>query len=491
MKVLMATPEVVPLMKEGGLADVVGSLSKVLHARGEDVRIVLPKYASLDLVTVAKPLEGILYVHLGETTLYARLWETVLEPDSPVPVYLVEFSEYFDRPGIYHNGHESYGDNAYRFAFFSRAVVDVCHRIGWYPDVVHCHDWPTGMLPVILNEQEAVGPMEKAVSVYTIHNLEHQGYGPPDILSFLGLPGSLFRPDGVEAMGRVNMMKGGIYHANKVTTVSPRYAREIRSYPGGCGLEHVLQFKGADLLGILNGIDEDEWNPATDELIEAKFDLKNLSGKEKNRTALREYFSLRDAEEMPIFGVVSRLYHQKGLDLLLGCLEEVLEKMMVQFVVLGNGERFLEDGFRHLAGRYPERLGVQIGFNTRVAHQIFAGSDFFVMPSRFEPCGLGQMYAMRYGSLPVARRTGGLADTVLPYDEETGEGNGFLFEWPGVETLRDLIGMAVATWYDRPAHYRKLQRRAMKTDFGWGKRVDSYLDVYRWAAASRGVILEG
>lgn len=489
MRILMATPEVVPLVKEGGLADVVGSLSRVLFDAGHDVRIVLPKYSGIRLAAKATPLEGVFYIHLGGDTVFGRLWETRLDAMHPVPVYLVEFGEYFDRPGVYHNGKESYPDNPYRFAFFSRAVLEACYRLEWFPDVIHCHDWTTGLLPVLLNEQERFRPMEKAVSVYTIHNLEHQGYGSVDLLRFLGLPGDLFRPDGLEAMGRVNMMKGGIYHANKVTTVSPRYAEEIRSRPGGCGLEHVLNFKGADLVGILNGIDEGEWDPVVDPLIPVPFEVENLSGKKRCKALLQREYGLVENPAIPVFGVVSRLYHQKGLDLLLGAMGEILAAMHVQFVLLGSGEPWMEDGFRHYSVAFPGRVGSFIGFDNARSHRVFAGSDFFVMPSRFEPCGLGQMYAMRYGSLPVARRTGGLADTVEAYDEATGGGTGFLFDLPTSESLRDATGLACATWYDRPDHITAMRERAMLKDFGWGARADKYLEVYRWAAASRGVEL--
>lgn len=485
----MATPEVVPLVKEGGLADVVGSLSRVLFDGGHDVRVVLPKYAGLRLTSKAVPQEGIFYIHLGAETLYGRLWETRLDATHPVPVYLVEFAEYFDRRGVYHDGKESYRDNAYRFGFFTRAVIEACYRLEWFPDVIHCHDWTTGLLPVLLNEQEKFGPMRETVSVYTIHNLEHQGYGPSDLLSFLGLPTDLFRPDGLEAMGRVNMMKGGIYHANKVTTVSPRYAEEIRSRPGGCGLEHVLNFKGADLVGILNGIDEGEWNPVEDRLIPVPFEVENLDGKARCKELLQREYGLAENPEMPVFGVVSRLFHQKGLDLLLGAMGEILEAMQIQFVLLGSGERWVEDGFRHFAGDHPGRVGGFIGFDNARSHRVFAGTDFFVMPSRFEPCGLGQMYAMRYGSLPIARRTGGLADTIEAYDESTGEGTGFLFDLPTTEALRDTIGLACATWYDRPGDIKGMREQAMLKDFGWGSRADAYIEVYRWAAASRGVEL--
>lgn len=483
----MATPEVVPLVKEGGLADVVGSLSRVLIKAGHDVRIVLPKYSGLRLTGKATPLDGVFYIHLGDNTVFGRLWETHLDATHPVPVYLVEFAEYFDRPGIYHDGRESYHDNPYRFGFFSRAALEVCHRLDWYPDVIHCHDWTTGLLPVLLNEQERFGPMRRAVSVYTIHNLEHQGYGGADLLRFVGLPGDLFRPDGLEAMGRVNMMKGGIYHANKVTTVSPRYAEEIRSRPGGCGLEHVLNFKGADLVGILNGIDLGEWDPARDPMLPVPFEMENLTGKARCKALLQREYGLEAAPDIPVFGVVSRLYHQKGLDLLLGALKDILQAMRVQFVLLGSGEGWIEDGFRHFAGTFRGRVGCFVGFDNARSHRVFGGSDFFVMPSRFEPCGLGQMYAMRYGSLPVARRTGGLADTIDPYDEATGTGTGFLFDEPLVGALRDTIGLACATWYDRPDHIRKMRESAMLKDFGWGSRADAYLEVYRWAAASRGV----
>ena len=483
MKILMATPEVAPLVKEGGLADVVGALPKALAAAGHDVRIVCPRHGSLEVGSDWHRHPEVLHVPTGVGTHYAAVWETRIGKRAPVPLYFVEYEEYFARGEIYHGPWGPHGDNDRRFAFFSRAVFELCHAIGWMPDLVHCHDWTTGLVPVFLNTLFRDGPWAGTASVFTIHNLEHQGHFSRGLLDFAGLPGSVFREDGIESYGGLNWMKGAIYHANKITTVSPTYAREIRSPAGGFGLHEALRFKGADLVGILNGIDSEEWNPGADPALPEPFGPDEPDGKSAASRALREAFGLDPRPELPVFGVVSRLYHQKGLDLLASVVERMAESGRMQLVVLGSGEAWEEHCFREAAARHPGTIGAHIGFSERLAHLVIGGSDFFIMPSRFEPCGLGQQYAMRYGTIPVVRRTGGLADTVTPHGEDGG--SGLLFDEPVPHALLDAILEAVLLWEHSPEDIRRLRRNGMTRDASWDRSAQEYLQVYDWAVQAR------
>lgn len=483
MRILMVAPEVAPFVKEGGLADVVGALPKALAAAGHDVRIVCPRHGSLRIGDRWKRREEILYVPTGNGTRFASLWETLLDDSSGVPLYFVEFEEYFSRGEIYHGPWGAHGDNDQRFAFFSRAALETCHLLNWMPDVVHCHDWTTGLVPVYLNTLYNAGPWAGTASVYTIHNLEHQGNFSPAILPFTELPPSVFREDGMESLGRMNWMKGAIYHANKITTVSPTYAEEIRTPEGGFGLDHALRFKGADLVGILNGIDMDAWCPASDPLIEEPFSDEDLSGKAAAKAGLQREFGLAENPHLPIFGVVSRLFHQKGLDLLASVVERMAESRRMQLVVLGSGERWEEESFSAAAGRHPDLIGAYIGFSEALAHRVIAGSDFFIMPSRFEPCGLGQQYAMRYGTIPLVRRTGGLADTVIPFGSENA--TGFLFDEPHPHQLLDRIFEATLLWEHAPEEVHRLRVNGMRRDASWSRSAEEYVQVYDWALQSR------
>tara|TARA_R100000027_G_scaffold62209_2_gene54182 strand:- start:17507 stop:18964 length:1458 start_codon:yes stop_codon:yes gene_type:complete len=483
MKILFVSPEVAPFVKEGGLADVVGALPKALAAAGHDVRVICPRHGSLRVGTEWKRREEVLYVPTGEGTQFASLWETVLDDEAKVPLYFVEYEEYFSRGEIYHGPWGAHGDNDRRFAFFSRAALESCHLLDWIPDVVHCHDWTTGLVPVYLNTLYRFGPWSGTASVYTIHNLEHQGNFSPEIMQFTQLPNWVFQESGLESMGRMNWMKGAIYHANKITTVSPTYAEEIRTPSGGFGLDHALRFKGGDLLGILNGIDLDAWAPQTDPLLGANFSSSDLTGKSTVKAELQRKFGLAENPHMPIFGVVSRLFHQKGLDLLASVVERMATSGRMQLVVLGSGEQWEEESFSQAAARHPESVGTYIGFNEALAHKVIGGSDFFVMPSRFEPCGLGQQYAMRYGSIPIVRRTGGLADTVVPVGEENA--TGFLFNEPHPHELLDRIFEAVSIWEYAPDEVHRLRMNGMNRDASWERSAREYSQVYEWAVQAR------
>lgn len=484
LRILMVTPEVTPVVKVGGLADVVGSLAKVLRQMGHDVRIVLPRYRNLKGLQDPQPGLQPLVVHMGEEPAYARVWHTHL-PDSEVPLYCIEHNAFFDSDSVYTGPTGNETDNGYRFAFFNRAAIDLCSYLEWIPDVFHVHDWPTALLPIYLNTALLEDPVAQAATVLTLHNMQHQGYFPHAVLRYAGLPESTFRSDCLESYGNLNFLKGGIYNASKITTVSPTYAREIQSAPGGCGLDPLLRFRAADLIGILNGIDTSEWNPSTDKLIPETFCLNDLTGKATCKHALQRHFELETAPNKPLFGVVSRLVDQKGLDLLATILPRLLTSMEVQVALIGTGDPALENAFARLAERFKGQLGVFLGFDNGLAHTLIAGSDFLLMPSRFEPCGLSQIYAMRYGTLPIVRDTGGLHDTVESYHAQSGSGTGFVFHDSTAGALYDTMGWACATYYDSPEAIQQLRANAMQQDFSWDRSANDYLSVYEWAITAR------
>jgi len=484
LKVLFVTPEVEPFVKVGGLADMVGALPKELAAMGHDVRIVCPAYGSLKVQGEWRHRNEPLGVEVGTGTHWARTWETTL-PGAPVPVYFLEHDAFFARPEVYTGPWGAHDDNDLRFIFLCRGALTLCQQLDWIPDVAHCHDWTTGFVPVLLNSTLRDTPLGRIATVYTIHNLEYQGYADRRAVAFAHIPWSEFRPDSIESVGAVNMTKAGLFHATKLTTVSPTYAGEIRRPEGGCGLHEVLAFRGGDLVGILNGIDTASWDPAHDPYLPARYTADNLAGKAVCKAALQTRMDLHVDPHVALFGVVSRLASQKGLDLLAEALPSVLDRMHVQFAVLGSGDPGLEQLFRSLAQRYSGRVGVHVGFDGSLARLIQAGSDVFVMPSRAEPCGLTQMYAMRYGTPPLVRATGGLIDTVENYVAGEDLGTGFRFEDATAQALYDTIGWACATYYDRPDEFTALRRRGMAQDFSWRTSANRYVDLYRWAVESR------
>ena len=484
LKILMVTPELVPMVKVGGLADVVGALSKSLSARGHDVHIVMPKYANLRHIEDAEPLDDPLIIHLGGHESYARIWQCTL-PGSSAHCHLIEHNQFFDSPSVYVGPSGIEADNAQRFTLLSRAAIDLCYHMDWIPDVVHCHDWPTGLVPLYLNTVERENAMGQAASLLTLHNVQHQGWFHRSVVDYSGLPQHVFRPDGIESMGQANFLKGGIYYSTKITTVSPTYAREIQEPGGGHGLNNLLHYRSGDLIGVLNGVDTSEWNPATDSLLPAQYSPDNPEGKKICKTHLQEAFGLDVAPDVPLFTVVSRLVEQKGLDLLAAIGQRLMDEMTLQVAVLGTGDAALESAFEELSKQYPGRFGAYIGFNNELAHLTAAGADFLLMPSRFEPCGLSQLYAMLYGSPPVVRATGGLIDTVEPYSEETGTGTGFVFHDATPEAFFNTIGWACSTYFDRPEDYLQLRQEGMRKDFSWDQSAGAYESIYAWAMEAR------
>ncbi|MFA6288128.1 MAG: glycogen synthase GlgA [Opitutaceae bacterium] len=484
LKILFVTPEVEPFVKVGGLADMVGALPKELAALGHDVRIVCPAYGSVRIHSPRTARPDPLGVDVGTEAHWARTWETTL-PATKIPVYLIEHDGFFSRPEVYSGPHGSHGDNDLRFAFLSRAALTLCQQLGWTPDVVHGHDWTTGLVPVFLNTTLKDTPLGKTASVFTIHNLEHQGYADRRVIDFARLPHSEFRSDSLESVGAVNLMKAGLYHSTKLTTVSPTYAEEIKTPAGGWGLDDVLRFRAADLVGIVNGIDTDAWNPATDRFLPKPYSAADLRGKAASKAALQAKLGLAQDPHIAVFGLVARFASQKGLDLLAEALPHIMDRMHVQFAILGSGDPGLEQTFRWAASRYPGRVGVWIGYDNELSHLIQGGSDCFIVPSRSEPCGLTQLYAMRYGTVPLVRATGGLIDTVEQFVEGKGHGTGFLFKDATAPALYNTIGWACATYYDRPAEFARLRLNGMARDFSWKQSAAHYVDVYRWAVEAR------
>ncbi len=480
MRVLFVASEVAPFAKTGGLGDVCGALPGALRRRGLDVRVVMPLYAGMQWDPLER-LEGTLEVPMwwGRARAGVRLGYL---PGGQVPVYFLEYNRYFDRPFLYGPPGDGYGDNIERFTFLSRGALELSKRLGFLPDVIHANDWQTALIPVYVNTVEWAQPLHGSATIYTVHNLLHQGVSDGGAMFVTGLGSEHYHPGEFEHFGTLNLAKAALQHATLLTTVSPTYAREIQTPEAGCGLDGVLRGRKDDLFGILNGIDVSEWDPATDRHIAARFTAERMEGKQACKAALQAEAGFPVDPRIPLFGTIGRLTYQKGFDVLAHCMDRVLSWDM-QMVLLGSGDRDGVEFFSALSAQNPGRFKAWLTFDERLAHRIEAGADFFLMPSRFEPCGLNQMYSLRYGTLPVARATGGLVDTVQSYREATGEGTGFLFGDLTPGALADTIGWALSTWYHRPAHVQALRQRAMAQDFSWDRAAESYerlyLDAYR------------
>lgn len=479
-KIAFITSECVPYAKTGGLADVVGALPGALEQLKQEVIIIMPLYGEIDREKYKLDLHlQTMGVWMGDKQEWCSLYRS--KNEDGIQVFFVEFEKYFARGGLYHDSEfNDYLDNPRRFAFLSRAGLQACKDIGFSPDIVHVHDWQTALSAAYLKIWHWNDPiLGRAASVLTIHNIGYQGKYPAVDYPYLGLQPNNFTPEKLEDHGAVNFLKGGIHYSDFVTTVSPTYAKETRTPEGGQGLAPYLNDKGSRYVGILNGVDYEKWNPGTDLLIPVNYSSQDLTGKATCKRALQKRLGLEEMDDIPIFGVVSRFAHQKGLDLLAAALESIVQEMRVQFAILGSGDKGLEYYFGGLPGRYPGIVGSYIGYNNELSHWIEAGADFFVMPSRYEPCGLNQIYSLNYGTPPIVRATGGLVDTVDQYDEETGEGTGFLFWEISPRGLYYTIGWAVSTYYDRPQHFRKMQLNGMRKDYSWQKSAEAYLEVYQ------------
>ena len=482
LKVLFVSSEVVPFAKTGGLGDVAGALPKSLRRRDLDVRVVMPLYAGLDWDALER-LDGSLHVPMwwGTSRAGVRLGRL---PRSDVPVYFLEYHRYFDRPHLYGPPGEAYPDNLERFTFLSRGALELAKAINFVPDVIHANDWQTALVPVYVNTVEWARPLHGAATVYTIHNLAYQGVTDGDALSVTGLGREHYNSDEFEHFGALNLTKAALRHATVLSTVSPTYAREIQTPQLGCGLDGVLRERRGDLFGILNGIDLEEWNPASDPYVSEEFSASRMEGKAACKTALQREARLPEDPRVPIFAAIGRLTAQKGFDVLAHCMDRLLS-WDLQVVLLGSGDRAAEHFYASLSARHPDRFKAWIGFDNGVAHRIEAGADFFLMPSRFEPCGLSQMYSLRYGTLPIVRATGGLVDTVQRYREDTGEGTGFVFDDLTPDALANTVGWALSTWFDRPQHVQAMRRRGMEQDFSWDAAAEAYERLYLGAYRRR------
>ena len=472
--VLLIGSEARPFSKTGGLADVLGALPPALQRLGWDATVVLPRYRGVSGGALVETFP----VTVGGYTRETGFYEAPL--DDGARAVLVDCPDLYDRPGLYAVDNTDYPDNARRFAFLARAALEFAARRGAGPSVVHAHDWQAGLAPVYLRSRYASHPVLGGTpSVFTIHNLAYQGSFEPDWLPRLDLGWDQFAVDRLEFYGRVSFLKGGINDAHVITTVSRRYAEEIQTRAFGFGFDGILRARAADLVGILNGIDASEWDPARDPFLPKPFDVADRSGKRDSKLAVLGRYGLPADEaglKRPLIGMVSRMVDQKGFDLIAATLED-LAQLDAAFVVLGTGEPRYQDTWRAFAARYPERIGARIGFDESLAHLIEAGADIFLMPSRFEPCGLNQMYSMRYGTVPVVHGVGGLADTVVDYSPRNKRSTGFVMADYTSPALLGALNRAL-TLYAEPRKWQTLQTAGMQQDFSWDRSAREYVKIY-------------
>ena len=474
MRIAFAASEGVPFSKTGGLADVVGALPKALAASGHEVQVLLPRYR-MTKPGRTLPESKSLTLPLASGFRFAAIQDGG-EADG-VHTYLVDCPDLFDRDGLYQTSGQDYPDNALRFAAFSLACLEFLKRSATPPDIIHCHDWQTALVPIYLrNLYAGDGFFEKTSVLFTIHNLGYQGHFPPHILPRIGLHVGLFTVDGLEFYGEVNLLKGGIIFSDFITTVSRKYAEEIQTPEFGCGLQGVLSARSDRLQGIVNGVDYGPWDPSTDKLIAANYSPEDLKGKETCKKALLENMGVaQPALDRPVIGIVSRFARQKGFDLIAEIAEELMA-MDLYIGALGTGEPEYEELFRSLAAKYPDKFLVKVAYDNTLAHQIEAGADMFLMPSRYEPCGLNQIYSMKYGTVPVVRATGGLDDTVEPFDGK--KGTGFKFSEYAPAALLATIQQAIEV-YRQPKAWRQLMHNGMRKDFSWPSSAKQYVKIYQ------------
>ena len=485
LRICVCTPEAVPFAKTGGLADVAGALPRALAEAGCDVRIVLPAYQTIDRQRFGFRAAGDAAVPVGDARAPVQFFEGRL-PGTAVPVYLIAHSRSFDRPGLYGEDGRDYPDNLERFTVFCRGTLALLRHLGWPPQVLHCQDWQTALPPVWLTTEPRDTTIAETGTLFTVHNLAYQGLFPPERLPVTGLGADLFTPRGIEFYGKISLLKGGLVFADLLSTVSEQYAREIQTPEFGCGLEGVLRERAHALVGILNGVDYSTWDPATDRLIPAPYTPQNLAGKAVCKDDLQRTLGLAPEPGTPLIGMITRLADQKGLDLVAAVIETVLE-MGVQFTLLGTGDPAYHTRFREIGERHRGRAAVTVGFDEALAHRIEAGADMFLMPSRYEPSGLNQLYSLRYGTVPIVRKTGGLADTIVdatPGALANGTANGFVFEDYSPDALLGAVTRALAA-FRKPAVWRQLQTTGMRQDFSWARAAERYIAAYRRVIAAR------
>lgn len=481
LRILFLSAEVVPFAKTGGLADVAGALPKALKGLGHDVRLCMPRYGRVDpqRFGLERQLEPF-PVPMDSTSEQVGLYVGAIGQD--IPVYMTDNERYFGREGLY-----GYPDDGERFVLYCRAALEMLKRIDWQPDVIHCHDWHTAIIPNWLHTIYRSDPFFRGTaSIYTIHNLQYQGIFGKRILEIAGIDehGFIHHADMADLGNVVDLMARGILFSDLITTVSEQYAKEIMLPEFGERLDPILRDRRDNLFGVLNGIDYEEYNPATDRYIARTFDLTTIDLRVENKLDLQREAGLPQRPEVPVIGMISRLVDQKGFDILSEIYEAMMASLDVQFVLLGTGDPHYHNVFTQYAQRYPDKTAIFLTFNASLSQKIYAGTDMFLMPSRFEPCGLGQMVAMHYGSVPIVRATGGLVDTVKDYDPRTGEGTGFTFERYDGMSLFATIARTLEN-FKYPDVWRGLQRRGMTADFSWDASARRYVDLYRRALAVR------
>ncbi len=474
MRILFASPEAVPFAKTGGLADVAGALPRALAKLGHEVTLILPKYRSVDEKHFPISPNGmVLKVPVSQKMVSSEVYSLDAGPN--LRVLLLRQDAYYDRDHLYGTPSGDFEDNAERFTFFSRAILEAALELR--PDIIHCNDWQTGLAPVYLQTLYRGAPaLKRVASVFTIHNIGYQGLFWHYDLPLTNLGWELFTPQGLEFYGKLNFLKGGIVFADAVTTVSRRYMEEIQTPEYGAGLEGVLRDRKKDLYGILNGVDYEEWSPARDSYIKEKYRPENLRGKKACKEDLQREFYLNPGQNVPLIGMISRLTDQKGFDLLTDIMEKIMN-LGAQFVLLGTGEEKYNLLFQKFGQKYPNQAGVRISFDNALAHKIEAGADMFLMPSRYEPCGLNQIYSLKYGTVPIVRATGGLEDTIQDFNPQTGEGNGFKFQEYSSSQLLASVQRALKVYQEKTI-WEKLMRRGMAADFSWEQSARAYAEVY-------------
>ncbi len=481
MRVLMVATEMAPVVSVGDLGQSVGLLARALKKLGHDVRVVLPAYGCIGDRGQGHPQP--LCVGVGFEKRLCKVWERI---EDDIPVYLIEYNLFFARNEVYNSAWGACQDNDHRFVFFSRAAIELCDFLKWQPDIFHCHDWMTALLPVYLSTLDRTRAQAKAATLLTIHDLQFQGAFYSGLVEWAGLDRKeVFRSDNLESYEGVNLLKGGIYNATKISTVSPTHAQEIQTPRGGCGLEGVLKFRRDDLSGILEGVDGSRWDPASDDALPFRYSAQNPSGKARCKEELQKSSGLAEDAEAPLLGMTLPLSHQQGADLVSAMVPRLVTHTRAQLVLCGSGDESLQWGLSALASKYPGRVAVFIGNDAKRIHQIHAGADAMLFPCRFSPRGANVGAALRYGALPIARATGGLKDCVEPLGDGNGEGTGFLFEQPNPDALFAAVENACALYIGKPQRWQELMRRAMEKDLSWSRTADAYAALYAEAAAKR------
>ncbi|MGP8238021.1 MAG: glycogen synthase GlgA [Limisphaerales bacterium] len=477
MKILLASSESLPYSKTGGLGDMTGALGKFLARAGHQVGLVTPLYRGLrDRFPDIQPFDWKLDLALGPGRVAGNVWSRESPPG--LTTYFIDRQEFFDRDDLYQERGTDYPDNAERFVFFAKAVVHLARYLPWQPELLHLHDWQTALAALLARDQKLRDNWTAApATCLTIHNLAFQGLFPASKYPLTDLPLDYLQPEGAEFFGGFNCLKAGIAYADLITTVSPRYAREITTEAFGCGLDGVLRRRQEALYGILNGVDYDEWKTGGNPFLAQSYSAADFSGKMACKAALQRELGLPEAPHIPVFGTVTRLSEQKGVDIQLAALQEMLAADM-QFVLLGSGSRDYERGYRKLAAMHPSKCAVRIGFDTGLSHRVEAGCDFYLMPSRFEPCGLNQMYSLRYGAIPIVRGTGGLDDSVVDAADDAARSDGIKFREYSVRALAKAIRKALVL-YAEPALVEHYRRNGMAKDFSWERTAARYEELYR------------